>query len=191
MKRSLGAKPLACPTPVYVVGSYDERGRPNAMTAAWTGICCSKPPSMAVSLRRATYTHGNIERRRAFTIGVPSIDQLVEVDYLGIASGKDEDKIAATGLTAMRSELIDAPCFDELPLTIECALSRTIEIGLHTQFIGEIRDVKADEAILGEGGLPDLALLRPFVFAPGSRVYHAVGERAGKAFSAGKTLRST
>jgi len=71
MKRSLGAGTLAVPSPVWVVGTYDAEGRPNVMTAAWGGICCSRPPCIYVSLREATYSHGNIMSQRAFTVSIP------------------------------------------------------------------------------------------------------------------------
>ena len=67
MKQSLGANTFAIPTPVWVIGTYDTESKANAMTAAWTGICCSKPPCVYVSLRKATYTYHNIKEREAFT----------------------------------------------------------------------------------------------------------------------------
>ncbi|MEK6635386.1 MAG: flavin reductase, partial [Planctomycetota bacterium] len=72
MKKSLGAKAIVYPTPVLIVGTYDNAGKPNVMNVAWGGICCSSPPSVAVSVRKATYTYGNIVERKAFTINIPS-----------------------------------------------------------------------------------------------------------------------
>ena len=95
MKKSLGAKTLVFPTPVWVVGTYDGEGRPNAMTAAWGGICCSQPPCLAVSLRKATYTYGNILARKAFTINVPSEAYARQAFYLGMFPAKTVDKFAA------------------------------------------------------------------------------------------------
>lgn len=83
MKKSLGAKTLVYPTPVFVVGTYDKAGKPNAMTASWGGICCSQPPCVAVSLRKATYTHGNILARKAFTISIPSEEYVKQADHFG------------------------------------------------------------------------------------------------------------
>jgi len=74
VRRSISGKTVLYPTPILVVGTYDAEGQPNVMTAAWGGICNSKPPMMAVSLRAATLTHGNIMARQAFTISVPSSD---------------------------------------------------------------------------------------------------------------------
>ncbi len=188
MKKSLGAKTLLCPTLVLVVGTYDRQGKPNAMTAAWGGICCSRPPCVAVSLRKATYSHGSIVARQAFTISVPSAAQAREADYLGIASGRSADKFAAAGLTPVRSDLVDAPYVQEFPLVLECRLVHTFELGLHTQFVGEILDVKADEAVLGPDGRPDIKKIRPLVFAPGTSEYYEIGNLVGQAFVIGEHL---
>jgi flavin reductase (DIM6/NTAB) family NADH-FMN oxidoreductase RutF len=186
MKKSLGAKTILYPTPVLVVGTYDLQGKPNVMTAAWGGICCSEPPCVAVSLRKATYSYHNIVHRKAFTISVPSERYVKDADYFGIVSGKSEDKFAAAELRPVRSELVDAPYVQEFPLVLECRLLHTFELGLHTQFVGEIVDVKADLAVLAEGGIPDLDKLRPLIFAPAVQAYYGIGRRLGKAFSIGK-----
>ena len=187
MKQSLGAKTILYPTPVVVVGTYDEQGKPNIMTAAWVGICCSKPPCVAVSLRKATYTYSNIVRRQAFTISVPPEKYLKETDYIGIASGKKADKFLATKLTPVKSALVDAPYVQEFSLVLECKLLHTIEIGLHTQFIGEIMDVKVEGAVL-EKGLPDMKKLNPVLLAPEAWLYYGVGNYLGKAFTVGKEI---
>ena len=95
MKKSLGAKTLIYPTPVWVVGTYDNEGKPNVMTAAWGGVCCSQPPCVGVSLRKATYSFGSIMERKAFTVNVPSDAHVREADYFGIASGRDSDKFSS------------------------------------------------------------------------------------------------
>src|SRR5512140_2507414 len=153
MKISIGAKTLVYPTPVFVVGTYDKEGKPNAMTASWGGICCSQPPCVAVSLRKATCTHGNILARKAFTISIPSEAYVKEADYFGLVSGRETDKFAATKLTPVKSELVDAPYVKEFPLVVECRLARVVELGLHTQFVGEVVDVKAEASVLASGSL--------------------------------------
>jgi flavin reductase (DIM6/NTAB) family NADH-FMN oxidoreductase RutF len=165
MKKSLGAKPLLVPTPVLVVGTYDADGRANAMTAAWGGIACSSPPCMSVSLRAATASHGAIVERKAFTISVPDSANAAQADYFGIVSGRDHDKFEESGLTAVRSELVDAPYVGEFPLVLECSVIAVHELGLHTQFIGEIRDVKVDEALLDDHGRVDVAASAPACLA--------------------------
>ena len=186
MTKSLGAKPLIYPAPVLVVGTYDKAGKPNVMTASWGGICCSQPPCVAVSLRRATSSHGNIVDREAFTISIPSEKYVKEVDYFGLVSGRSMDKFAGTKLTAVKSKLVDAPYVKEFPLVMECKLVHVAELGLHTQFVGEVIDAKADESIIGEGGAIDVKKLLPLVFTPDTQDYYGIGSFIGKAFSVGE-----
>jgi len=186
MKRTLGAQTIIVPTPVWCVGSYDADGEPNVMTIAWGGICCSSPPCVTISLRKATYTYGSIMERQAYTISVPSVDYAKEADYYGIASGRDVDKFKETGLTPAKSELVDAPYVGEFPMILECKLLHHHEIGLHTHFIGEILDVKVDDNLLTDDGKVDIEKIRPFVFNPGAGKYHSIGESIGGAFEIGR-----
>jgi flavin reductase (DIM6/NTAB) family NADH-FMN oxidoreductase RutF len=186
MKQSLGAHTIAYPLPVLVIGTYDHAGKPNAMVAAWGGICSSDPPSIAVSVRPSRYTYRNLMEKRAFTISIPSEDYLREADYFGIVSGEDHDKFAATALTPVRSTLVDAPFVREFPVVLECRVINRVDIGAHVQFIGEILDVKADEAVMGADKKPDLAKIRPLGFDMARSEYFAMGAVVGKAFSAGK-----
>ena len=188
MKKSLGAKALVFPAPVWCIGSYDAAGKANVMTASWAGICCSQPPAVSVSLRKATLTYHNLMAKRAFTISVPSQKYAHEADFFGMVSGKKVDKFDATGLTPAKASHVQAPYVDEFPMVLECKVIHTHEIGLHTQFIGEILNVMADEAILGENGLPDLLKLDPFLYAAENRTYHGVSGCVGKAFDLGKSI---
>lgn len=188
MKQSAGAKTLAMPTPVWLVGTYDADNKPNIMTIAWGGICCSTPPCVTVSLRKATHSYAAIEARKAFTISIPSAEQVAEADFCGIASGRDLDKFAACNWTPVKSDLVDAPYVDEVPLVIECRLLHTFELGLHTQFVGEIVDVKAEEGVLGGKGYPDITKVKPLVFDTAHRRYFGLGDYLGMAFEIGKTI---
>lgn len=188
MKTSFGPKTLAFPNPVWCVGSYDADGRPNLMTIAWGGICCSKPPAVTISLRKATYTYGNIMARKAYTINIPSVAHAKEADYVGMASGKNEDKFQKTGLTPVKSDLVDAPYVAEFPMILECRVIHTHDIGLHTQFIGEILDVKVEADALNAAGVPDMEKVAPFVYGGEIQTYHRIGEAVGQAFSIGKQV---
>jgi len=188
MKKSLGPQTLIFPTPVWCVGSYDSEGAPNVMTIAWGGICCSKPPCVTISLRKATYTYGNIMERKAYTISVPSEKYVKEADYFGIASGRDVDKFQKTKLTAEKSDLVDAPYVAEFPMVLECKLLHHFEIGLHTQFVAEIIDIKANEEVLGDNGKPDMRKVSPIVYATKAQRYHGIGDLLGNAFELGKEI---
>ncbi|MFC2169619.1 flavin reductase family protein [Acidobacteriota bacterium] len=178
-KASLGARTVIIPTPVWVIGSYDKEGMPNVMTSSWVGICCSKPASLMTCLREATYTHGNIMARKAFTVNIASESFAPQAAYVGRVSGRNVDKFKKTGLTPVKSTLVDAPYIKEFPLVVECKVTKTVELGSHTMFIGEIRDVKADQHILSETGVPDIEKLKPFVFVPGSSKFYGIGQSLG------------
>ena len=186
MKKSLGANTYLPTTPVLLVGTYDQDGKANLMTAAWGGICCSKPPCLAVSLRKATYSYSAIVERKAFTVGVPGESQAREADYFGMVSGRKTDKFKETGFSPVKSDLVDAPYAEDVPLVLECRLIHSHEIGLHTLFVGEIMDVKADERVLAEDGLPEFSKIRPIIYDTMHQEYHAMGKVLGKAFSLGK-----
>ena len=186
MKKSFGAKTLIFPAPVWCVGTYDAKDEPNIMTIAWGGICCSEPPCVNISLRKATYTYGNILERNAFTLSVPSEAYAAQADYFGMVSGRNENKFEKTGISPVKSTLVDAPFPDDFPMVLECELIHHHEIGLHTIFIGKVLDVKVDESILNDKGDPDIHKIKPFVFTPVYGGYYGIGNLSGKAFDMGK-----
>lgn len=165
-----------------MVGTYDKENKPNVMTAAWGGICNSRPPSIYVSLREATYSYGNLMDRKAFTVSISGDKHLREADYISIASGRDTDKFENTGLSPGRSTLVDAPYVEEFPLILECKVVHVTKLGLHTMFVDEIMDIKADEDALTDGR-PDLQKIKPLLFNSGDRGYHSVGSRLADAFT--------
>jgi flavin reductase (DIM6/NTAB) family NADH-FMN oxidoreductase RutF len=112
-----------------------------------------------------------------------------KADYYGIETGRDTNKFERSGITAVKSDVVDAPYGEEFPVILECNLLNHIEIGLHTQFIGEIMDVKVDPSVLGEDGKPDLTKVDPIIFDTGGRNYFSVGKNIGKAFSIGKNIK--
>lgn len=188
MKKSIGAKTIVHPTPVFVVGSYDKEGKPNVMTAAWGGICSSVPPCLSVSLREATYTHRNILEHHAFTVSIPTENYVKEADFFGITSGREVDKFQATGLTPVRSAVVDAPYVEEFPFILECKLLKSVEIGGHTQFIGEIMDIKVEEDVVN-ADQPFVEEIKPLMYSPDNIAYYGVGNFLGKAFSMGKLIK--
>lgn len=190
MKLSLPPHTILLPSPVLVIGTYGPDDRSNIMTAAWGGIASSKPPCISVSLREATLTYHNIRQANAFTVNFPSEKHVKEADYVGIVSGREHDKFKETGLTAEKSNLVNAPIVKEFPYALECKLVRQVELGLHTMFIGEIVGMVADGEVLNPDRLPDIEKVRPILWGSfGSMGYYAIGENLGEAFSVGKALK--
>jgi flavin reductase (DIM6/NTAB) family NADH-FMN oxidoreductase RutF len=127
--------------------------------------------------------------KEAFTVNIPSERHLREVDFFGIVSGKDTDKFAKTGLTPLGSTVVNAPYVEEFPVVLECRLLHSFDLGLHTQFVGEILDVKVDGEVLDADGKPDMTKIRPFVYDSAKQEYYGIGKFLGKAFSAGRDLK--
>jgi len=188
MKKSIGAKPMLFCAPVWLIGSYSPDGKPGLMTVSWGGTCCSKPPCVGISLRKATQSFENITTRRAFTVNIPSTKYMTEADYCGMATSRDVNKFEICSLTPQKGTLVDAPYVDECPLVLECKVIHTLEIGLHTQFVGEILDIKVDAEILGREDLPDIEKIRPLIYDPAHCRYFGVGSPLGTAFQAGNAL---
>jgi Conserved protein/domain typically associated with flavoprotein oxygenases, DIM6/NTAB family len=194
--KSLGPRTLGFPTPVFMVGSYDKEGKANIMNAAAAGMCCFVPPCIYVSLREATYTYHNILKKNAFTVSIPPEKYVEEADYFGLASGKNVDKFEVSGLTPVKSELVDAPYVSEFPVVLECKLKETVNLGSHTMFIGEVLDLKADEEVLtrltSKSGKKlsriDPEKFLPVIFDMSTRNYYKLGEKIGDGFSDGSKL---
>lgn len=183
MKKSIGAKTLIYPNPVLLVGSYDENYIPNLMAVSWGSICCSDPPCIAVSIRQARYTYNNIIQKKAFTVCIPSEAQVNIADYCGIYSGRNENKFEKNGLTAVKSNVVDAPYAEEFPIVLHCKLLQTNHLGVHTQFIGEILDVTVDDNFLNEKGLPDIEKIKPIIYDYGTKTYYGIGKKLIDSFS--------
>ena len=159
------------------------------MAAAWAGISCSQPPCVSISLQKQRYTLKNINERKAFTISIPSEKYIEEADYYWIVSGKDADKFSKSGLTPVRSDIVDAPYVKEFPIVLECKFIQSTDLGMHIQLNGEILDVKVDEDVFNESGVPDINKIKPFMFDPGSLSYYGVGNELGKAFNIGMKFK--
>lgn len=186
MRKSFGAKPILYPMPVLILGSYGEDGTPCAMNAAWGGI--SEETEISVCIGENHKTTHNIIARGAFTVSIADKENVVAADYVGIVSGSDvADKIARCGWHAVKSELVDAPLFDELPLALECRLKSYDPDSC--RLVGEIVNVSADTRILGDDGKVDLAKFSPITYDPIHHTYRTLGEVVGKAFSDGNKIK--
>lgn len=187
MKKNLGAMPAIYPMPVLIVAAYDEAGTPNAMNAAWGTIC--DMDKIALIIDEDHKTVKNIRATGAFTVALADRDHMAAADYFGIATGnKLPDKFAKSGLTAEKSDFVNAPVIAEFPLTMECELAEIVKTEHLHAVVGKIVNVKAEEAVLNEKGGVDPAKLNAIIFDPFWSGYYASGEKVGKAWNAGKDL---
>lgn len=186
MRKNFGAKPYTYPQPVLIIASYDENGTPDAMNAAWGGISDDTQISMCLSAGHKTVK--NILKRKAFTVSMADAAHVAACDYVGIISANDvPDKLEKAGFHTTRSEFVDAPLIDELPMALECRLVSYDEESC--RMVGEIVNVSAEESVLDENGKIDPGKLQPITFDPVNNAYLKLGEKVGNAFRDGLALK--
>ena len=186
MRKNFGTKTWLYPMPVFIVAAYDEAGTPNAMNAAWGGIYTDD--MVGICLADNHKTTQNILSTKAFTVSMATADHVAACDYLGLVSGnKEADKMNKSGFHTVKSEFVNAPVIEELPMTLECELVSYDPESCH--MVGRIVNISADESILNEEGQIDLMRLQPITYDPIRHKYHVIGAEVGNAFSDGKKLK--
>lgn len=185
MRKNFGAKPFLYPMPVLILGSYNEDGTANAMNAAWG--CIADMDRVAIYVAGNHKTMANILTRKAFTVSMADAANVVAADYVGIVSGNNEpNKLEKAGWHVSKSEFVDAPLIDELPMALECEFVSFDEES--ELLIGRIVNVSAEEHILTDGKI-DPQKLNPITYDPVNHNYLTLGEKVGNAFSDGKQLK--
>jgi len=178
-KRSLKPSTFLMPVPAALVSCQDRGGRPNIITVAWTGVVCSDPPMLSVSLRPSRYSHGIIRETGEFVVNIPSADIIRKVDYCGITSGREVDKFQEAGLTPMIAEKVAPPLIQECPVSMECRLTEIIPLGVHDMFLGQIVATHVAEEAFDDDGNIRLEILNPLGYSPPDRTYRALGDALG------------
>jgi flavin reductase (DIM6/NTAB) family NADH-FMN oxidoreductase RutF len=186
MRKDFGPKTMCYPMPVFIIGTYNEDGTPNAMNAAWGGI--SEEMEISICVDNSHKTAENLLARKAFTVSMATAQYVAACDYVGIVSGnKEPDKFAKAGFHATGSRFVDAPLIDELPMALECEM---ISYDPETcRLVGRILNVSVDESVLDENGKVDVAKLRPITYDSMNHHYLVLGEKVGQAFHDGAQLK--
>ena len=186
MRKNLKTKAYLYPMPVLIVGTYDENGVPNAMNAAWGTVCDTA--QIAIVLSAGHKTVKNLLKTQAFTVAMADENNVLPADYVGVVSANNvPDKLTKTGWHITKSEFVNAPVIEELPLVLECKL---VHYDTDTEIcIGEVVNVSADERILDDKGKVDLAKFKPICYDCDTHGYYTLGERVGSAFSDGLKLK--
>lgn len=177
-----GAKPLMLPMPVLIIGTYDENGVPNAMNAAWGITTDFQEITISLSEHKTTE---NLLKTGAFTVSMATEQMVIACDYVGVESAnKTPDKFARAGFHAVKSERVNAPLIEELPMALECKV-KSFEDGI---LVGEIVNVCADESVITDGKI-DPKKLKPIAYDPCNNTYVGLGDVVGKAFQDGLQLK--
>ena len=186
MRKNFGSKTWLYPMPVLIIATYDENGNPDAMNAAWGGIYSDGMIGICVSEKHKTTD--NIFKTKAFTVSVGTANQMTACDYVGLVSGKNEpDKFTKAGFHVLKSEFVNAPLIEELPMSLECEF---VSYDRESNFmVGKIVNVSAEENTLDENGMIDPAKIQPILYDPCNHNYLSIGEKVGNAFCEGKKLK--
>jgi flavin reductase (DIM6/NTAB) family NADH-FMN oxidoreductase RutF len=172
--------------PVFIIGTYNADGTPNAMNAAWGGI--SEEQEISICVDNTHKTAENLLARKAFTVSMATAKYVTACDYVGIVSGnKVPNKFEKAGFHATKSAFVDAPLIDELPMALECEVISYDEETC--RLVGRIVNVSADESVLGDNGKVDVTRLRPITYDSMNHDYLALGEKIGNAFQDGVALK--
>jgi flavin reductase (DIM6/NTAB) family NADH-FMN oxidoreductase RutF len=187
MKKQVKAATALFPTPAVMVSCAGEQNTSNIITIAWAGVVCSEPPILSVSIRPGRLSHALISRAGDFVVNIPSEKLLRELDFCGVASGKDVDKFSELGLTAITADKVSAPLIKQCPVNLECRVLEMKKLGTHDMFLGEIVAVHMDEDILNEKGVVDISRLKPVAYCPQAAQYWSLKEAIGTyGFTKGK-----
>ena len=151
---------------------------PNVMTAAWSGIICTEPTLVYVSIRPSRYSNEIIRKTREFVINVPTVKLAKAVDWCGVKSGRNVDKFKQMHLTALKCSSIKAPQIGESPISLECKVKQITEYGSHDMFLAEVVAVNVDDAYIGEKN--DLNLEKAGLLAYAHGFYYSLGKKIGK-----------
>ncbi len=187
MRKQLDLTEGIFPMPVLMVATYNEDGSVNVMNAAWGTM--QARDTVALNLTESHKTVKNIKARGAFTVSIADAAHVMEADYFGVDSGnRTPEKFQNSGLTASRSDLVDAPVINEFPLCLECEFIEYQDSKYGCGVIGKVVRITADESVMKDGR-PDMSLVNAIAFDPYTHGYYRVAERVSEAFSDGLRLR--
>lgn len=183
-KVTMEVKTLVYPMPAFLIGANVD-GKPNFMTAAWSGIAGSQPPMITVALQHHRYTLKGMKQNMTFTVNVPSIDLVKETDYCGVISGSKTDKVADCRFKVFYGKLETAPLIEQCPVNLECKVQHILDLGSHELVVGRIEEAYVSEECLTDGK-PDVNKIKPIIYVTHGRKYQAFGEVIASAFSVGR-----
>jgi flavin reductase (DIM6/NTAB) family NADH-FMN oxidoreductase RutF len=178
-----GKKSVITPEGVFIIGTYDENGVPNAMNAAWGQQSDYGEITLFLGKHKTTE---NIKKTKAFTVAMATKDTVVISDYFGVETGNKVNKIEKAGVHVHKSAHVNAPIIEEYPLTLECEMkSWDDETGI---LVGTIVSSQADDRILTDGKV-DLDKMQPIMFDMSTGTYRGIGPIVGQAFHDGLQLK--
>ncbi len=187
-KVQLGPRKLVIPRPAWLIGAL-VKGKPNFITLGGGGLANGEPPMIILPIRHKQYTLEGIMENRVFSINYPSKSMVKEVDFCGITSGRNVDKVAACKFDIFYGKLGKAPLIEQCPVNLECRLMYAMNLGGHMSVIGQVEECHVNEDCLTDGK-PDALKIDAMVFDPEQGVYLSLGTVVASAYSVGRELQN-
>ena len=162
----------------WMLVSAGTADRCNTMTASWGGLGILWNRCVATCyIRPQRYTREFMEAEDCFTLAFFGEEHRKALAYCGANSGRDVDKFAQCHLTPEPAQTVKAPLIAECPVSLECRVTATKELGTHTVFEAEITGVNVEEQFLDSKG--KLNLQQCGLIAYAHCEYFALGRKLG------------
>ena len=188
MMKDIKTKTAIFPMPVLMISTYNEDGSVDVMNAAW-GMMLDMD-RIVLNLTETHKTVKNIKRNKAFTVSLADKEHMIEADYFGIVSANNTlDKFEKSGMSATKSDRVNAPIINEFPVCMECEFIEYQDSDTGCGVIGKVVNVKAADKVLDEDGNVDASKINALIYDPFNHNYYVTGEKVGKAFSEGRNLK--
>jgi flavin reductase (DIM6/NTAB) family NADH-FMN oxidoreductase RutF len=181
LEQKAGPLPILGFYPTILIG-IDVDGKSDFTAVAWTGVAASVPPSITIALQHHRHSLKGVRQHMAFSVNIPSADQVKEADYCGLASGARVDKAADCGFSVFYGKLKNVPFIEQCPINHGCEVIQILNLGSHELIVGKIVETHVSEDCL-TNGRPDPAKVKPFLFTGFG--YYRIGEHLGDAFRCG------
>ena len=187
MKKQIKTTEAIFPMPVLLISTFNEDCSVDVMNAAW-GTMLDRDV-VALNLTETHKTVQNIKERGGFVIHIADAKHVAEADFFGVVSGnKEPEKFKKSGLSFVKSDLVDAPVINELPIAMECEFIEYQNDDTGIGVIGKVLRTSVEEEHLKDGRV-DIDSVEAIAFDPYTHGYYKVGGRVGEAFSDGLKLR--
>lgn len=172
--------PFVYPVPAVLVGAKVNE-KANYNTLGNCGIISIEPAVIYISSEKSHYTNIGIKENGYFSVNIPSVSMMEQVDYCGMVTGHSTDK--SNVFTLFYGEIACVPMIKECPINLSCKVINSLEVYDMDIFIGEVIEVYSSEECLTDG-IPDTKKIDPLIYMM-DNLYWNIGNVVGTGFSAG------
>lgn len=172
MKKKLGSINAMYPALTIILGTV-AKGKPDFTTITHVGIMDLH--TVSVSIRKEHHCNFGLREHNSFSVNIPSVEMIREVDLCGHISGKDYDK--AVNFETFFGTIKTAPLIKGCPINMELAVTHTIDLPHYNVYVGKIINTFVDSEILTPENRIDMSKLEPILFSMQDYGYWNINRR--------------